>query len=67
MENQELAVEALNEAITFALENHDGYGLTFLDCWNSGEWNSIEDGWPEFNLDSDAQRWLINNSGGRNY
>lgn len=67
IDHYETLQEASNEAITFALQNVDGYGLEFLREWNEGNWCTIENEWPEFNIQSIAQQYLISQSGGMNY
>lgn len=63
-QQNQLTIQAYNEAITYTLKNDDGYGLAFLNCWNEGDWLSIHNEWPEFDLNSEAQKWLITQSGG---
>lgn len=60
----ELIKESYNEAIEYAIKNDDGYGLAFLEHWSEGNWCVINDEWPEFNLNSEAQQHLIKESGG---
>lgn len=63
----QLLIEASNEAIEYALKDVDGYGLAFLDHWNEGNWCTIENEWSDFNIQSEAQQYLIKHSGGMNY
>ncbi len=52
--------ESYNEALEFATGNRD---WDFLDCWIEGDWQAINDEWPEFNLQSEAQLSLMQESG----
>lgn len=60
----ELLQEAYNEAIEFALLDLDGYGLAFLQHWTEGNWHTIAEEWKDFNINSEAQQYLIKESGG---
>lgn len=59
MKDSELIQEAQNEAIKFALLDLDGCGLDFLKRWVDEDWPEIQEQWPEFNLHSEAQLYLI--------
>lgn len=41
---------AFNAAINFALDEADGEGLLFLRLWREGDWESIAEEFPEFDL-----------------
>lgn len=63
----ELIAEASNEAIQYAidlalLDSDDS--MSFLQAWNEGDWTYIEDMFPNFNINSEAQQALIKESGG---
>jgi hypothetical protein len=59
-----LAIDAYNEAIEFTIDMRD---LDFLRCWQEGDWQCIIDEWSDFDIQSEAQQWLIEQSGGINY
>jgi len=63
-EQYQLTIQAYNEAVQHAIQNDDGCGLDFLETWVEGDWPKIQDVWPEFDLNSEAQQHLINESGG---
>lgn len=56
------------EAISFALaisEEYDAiYAMDFLQLWHEGCWPEIAELYPEFDLNSDAHKVLIADSGG---
>lgn len=64
----QLTIQAYNEVIEFMLEAScsDGYmdRHYFLEAWQQGNWLEIQADWPEFDLNSEAQQWLINETGG---
>ena len=43
--------QAFNLAINFALDRDTDEGLEFLRSWREGDWQSIRDEWPEFDVD----------------
>lgn len=43
---------AFNDAINFALEHAGETGIEFLHFWRSGDWESIQRDYPEFDLTS---------------
>lgn len=42
--------ESFNAAINFALKNPNYDGLVFLHMWNEGDWDSIAEEFPSFDL-----------------
>jgi hypothetical protein len=67
-EKYQLTVQAYNEVIEFILEATISSDYMdrhyFLEAWNQGDWCAIQNDWPEFNLNSEAQQHVINESGG---
>ena len=57
--------EAYNEAIEYTLQlstcPYDA--IDFLTYWNEGCWEEIREHFPDFNLESDAQAWLVKGTG----
>lgn len=64
MNKIELLAASYNEVIEFVIQNRD---LQFLQCWQEGDWKVIIEEWPEFDINSEAQQWLINESCGINH
>jgi hypothetical protein len=64
MNSIDFVTECYNEAIDFAVQNRD---IQFLQCWQEGDWKAIIEEWPEFDINSEAQQWLIKESGGISY
>ena len=58
-----LLQDSYNEVIQFVIEQRD---LDFLHCWFEGDWKAIKEEWPEFDINSEAQQLLIQESGGMN-
>ncbi|MEQ8511533.1 MAG: hypothetical protein RLN67_13835 [Algiphilus sp.] len=44
--------EAFNIAINFALDRDTDEGIEFLRSWREGDWQTLRDEWPEFDVDS---------------
>lgn len=59
--------EAYNEAIEYTLQlselSHDD-AIDFLTYWNEGCWDEIKEHFPDFNLESEAQAWLVKGTRG---
>lgn len=51
---------AQNEAISYAMCNLD---FDFYRCWSEGDWKSIRDEWPDFDIFSESQIFLMKESG----
>lgn len=56
----ENARNCYNEVLEFVLSERD---LDFLRCWVEGDWEAINEEWPEFNIRSEAQLRLMQESG----
>jgi hypothetical protein len=44
--------QPFNDALNYALDNCDGWGREFLLAWREGDWELIQQEWPDFGIDS---------------
>lgn len=56
----EAAIDDYNAALSFALNERDGEGLTFLRLWNEGDWFGLAREFPEYTPSPvlTGTRWL---------
>lgn len=68
--DNDLAIEAYNEVLDFVCDNYSGVDawdrISFVEMWREGDWTGIREDFPEFSLDTEAQKYLIKASGGYN-
>ncbi|WGH49863.1 hypothetical protein [Alishewanella phage vB_AspM_Slickus01] len=61
MDYMTLLTQAYNEIIEFTIDKQD---IAVLKCWSEGEWRLIEENWPDFDMNTPAQKNIIKMSGG---